>query len=351
MDFGIAIASNLDGWKTVKRAERLGFSHAWFYDSQLLAPDIFVSMALAAANTSKIKLGMGVLVPTNRIAPVTANGLASLNKLAPGRVIFGVGTGFTARNTMGLGPMKLGAFREHLRVTQGLLKGETVTWESEGAPRKIRLLNPDFGLINIDDKIPLHISAFAPKARKLTAEIADGWITFLLAEQRALFEAETIAAACRETGRSPDSLYKTVFTLGCVLGEGEPTDSLRAKAQAGPLATVFLHGLAESSLPFPLPPELAPLAQAYRKQYQTYQPADAKYLHLHRLHLLAVRPDEAKFVTSDLLGMVTFTGTRTQLRERIDRLRDGGYNQLTIQLVPGHEDALEDWARLFELMQ
>src|SRR5258708_37678438 len=128
MEFGIALASNLDAWKTVKRAEELGFSHAWFYDSQLLAPDIFISMALAAEHTSKIKLGTGVIVPTNRIAPVCANALASLNKLAPGRIIFGVGTGFTARNTMGLGPMKLDAMREYLRIVVGMLKGETIEW-------------------------------------------------------------------------------------------------------------------------------------------------------------------------------------------------------------------------------
>ena len=41
-------------------------------------------MALAAHETSSIGLGTGVLIPSNRIAPVTANGLASLNKIAPG---------------------------------------------------------------------------------------------------------------------------------------------------------------------------------------------------------------------------------------------------------------------------
>src|SRR5215475_2156756 len=171
MDFGVAFASNLDAWKTVRRAEELGISHAWFYDTQMLAPDIFATMALAAEHTSRIKLGLGVLVPTNRIAPVTANGLATLNKLAPGRIIFGAGTGFTARNTMGLGPMKLSEFREHLRVVQSLLKGETVEWQCEGATHRIRFLNPELGLINLKDKIPLHISAFAPKARRMTAEI------------------------------------------------------------------------------------------------------------------------------------------------------------------------------------
>src|SRR5580693_3249907 len=209
MEFGIALFSNVDAWKTVKRAEELGFSHAWFYDSQLLAPDIFISMALAAEHSSKIKLASGVVIPTNRIAPVCADAFATLNKLAPGRIIFGVGTGFTGRNTMGMGPMKLSAMREYIRVVYGLLKGETIEWEFEGERKKIRFLNPEFGMINLTDKIPLHISAFAPKARKMTAEIADGWITFLSTMPRALNEADQIALSCRETGRSPESLYRT----------------------------------------------------------------------------------------------------------------------------------------------
>ena len=83
MDFGIAVMPGPDTWKVVKRAEELGFSHAWFYDSQLLCADIFVAMAVAAVNSSRIKLATGVIIPSNRLAPVTANALASLNRLAP----------------------------------------------------------------------------------------------------------------------------------------------------------------------------------------------------------------------------------------------------------------------------
>ena len=348
MDFGIAIASNVDAWKTVRRAEELGISHAWFYDTQMLAPDIFVAMALAAEKTSKIKLGMGVLVPTNRIAPVAANGLATLNKLAPGRIVFGVGTGFTARNTMGLGPMKLSAMREYLRIVNGLLAGETVEWEFEGLRRKIRFLNPEFGMINIKDRIPLHISAFAPKARKLTAEIADGWMTFASEVPRALFEANELAKSCREAGRAPETLYRTVFALGCVLGEGESAGSARAKAQAGPLSVVLLHGQVEQTLGRGLTPDAAPVFQEYRKQYETYQPADARYLQMHKMHLLGVRPEEEKFLTPEFIAATTFTAKADELRERIRVLGNGGYNQFVIQLVPGHESAIEDWARLFD---
>ena len=107
MDYGIALAPAADAWTLVQRAEALGFSHAWFYDTQMLCADVFVAMAAAAVHTSRIRLGTGVLIPSNRIAPVTANALASLNQLAPGRIVFGVGTGFTGRNTMGLGAMKI----------------------------------------------------------------------------------------------------------------------------------------------------------------------------------------------------------------------------------------------------
>jgi 5,10-methylenetetrahydromethanopterin reductase len=347
MEFGIALFSNVDAWKTVKRAEELGFSHAWFYDSQLLGPDVFISMALAAEHTSKIKLATGVLIPSNRIAPVCADAFATLNKLAPGRIIFGVGTGFTGRNTMGMGPMRLSAMREYIRVVYGLLNGETVEWEFEGQRKKIRFLNPEFGMINIIDKIPLHISAFAPKARKMTAEIADGWLTFSASIPRAAREAEELSQACRAAGRDPKSLYKTTFVLGCVLKEGESSASPRARAQAGPMAVVTLHGMIERTIPGVLPPFIDQLAAAYREQYATYQPADAKYLQMHKLHLLGVRPEEEKFLTEDLMRATTFTATEEVLRERLQALKRAGYDHFVVQLVPGYEDAIEDWARLF----
>jgi len=347
MDFGIALAPGVDAWKVVERAERLGFTHAWFYDTQMLCADVFVAMALAAAHSAKIVLGTGVLVPSNRIAPVAANGLASLNRLAPGRIVFGVSTGFTARNTMGLGPMKLAELREYVRVVRALLGGETVEWAFEGARRKIRFLNPEAGLIDIAHPIPLHLSAFAPRARALTAEIADGWMNFVTVLPAALHEVEEMAAACRAAGRAPGSLYKTGFTLGCVLRDGEDAASPRARAQAGPLVPVMFHAFLERTVdPERLGPELGPAVTAFRAQYETYSPPDARYLQLHKGHLMWVRPEEERFVTPELIRMATFTATAPELRDRIRALGAAGYQQLAVQVVPGQEDALEDWAEL-----
>ena len=349
MEYGITLFSQVDSWKFAKRAEELGFSTVWFYDSQLLCAEIFVSMALAAEHTKKIKLATGVLVPTNRLAPVAAAGLASLNKIAPGRIIAGLGTGFTARNTMGLGPMKLSGLREYTQVLQALLRDETVDCTLDGKPRKIRFLNPDLGLINVTDPVPIHFSAFAPKARALAAELGDGWMTFMSQPAQAAGELAQIHESCKAIGRDPKTLYTTTFALGCVLADGESSGGPRAQSQAGPWIPVLFHAFVEESIDEILPAELKTSIAEYRALVETYEPKDAKYLTLHRGHLAFVRPEEQKFVTGERIESFTLTGTEKEIRERVRALEDAGFDQLTVQLAPGHEDAIEDWARVFKL--
>ena len=179
MDFGIALPTAADSWRVTKEAEELGFTHAWFYDTQMLSADCFVAMGAAAVNTRRIRLGTGVLVPSNRIAPVTANALATLNQLAPGRIDFGVGTGFTARRAMGFGAIKVKDMETYIAQVYGLLRRETVDFEMEGQRRKIRFLNPELPLFNTKDPIALHLSAFGPRTRALTAKLKAGWIDFV----------------------------------------------------------------------------------------------------------------------------------------------------------------------------
>jgi 5,10-methylenetetrahydromethanopterin reductase len=349
MDFGIAVTTTTESWRVVKRAEALGFTHAWFYDTQLLNPDVFIGMALAARETRRIRLGTGVLIPSNRLAPVAANALATLNRLAPGRIDFGVGTGFTARRTMGQTAIPLGALERYVGVVQGMLRGDTVECELEGAPHKVRFLNPDTGHVNLDDPIPLHVSAFGPRARALTAKLGAGWLMFAGSTAPALAALSAMQTSWREAGRT-DPLYATLFTLGCVLRRGERTNSKRAVAQAGVLAAVLLHDLVErgqlGEVTGALPPFLAEPLRAYREVYERYTPADARYLTLHRGHLMFLRPEEKPFITRELIEAFTFTAPPDVLRERIAALHDAGYAQLAIQVVEGHEDALDDWAEV-----
>jgi 5,10-methylenetetrahydromethanopterin reductase len=214
MDIGINLATAADSWRVVKRAEELGFAYAWFYDTQMLNADVFVAMAAAAMRTSRIRLGTGVLIPSNRIAPVAANALASLNALAPGRIHCGISTGFTARRAMGLGPIKQADMEEYIRVVQGLLRRETVTWEHEGQTRKIRFLNPELNLINTDDPVPLHISALGPRGRKLVARLGAGWMFTVRDVARSAAALADMQAAWRAAGRPDGGLYSTGIASG-----------------------------------------------------------------------------------------------------------------------------------------
>jgi 5,10-methylenetetrahydromethanopterin reductase len=351
MEFGIALATAADSWKTVRRAEELGFNTAWFYDTQMLSADCFVAMGAAAVKTDRIRLGTGVLIPTNRIAPVTANALASLNALAPGRIDFGVGTGFTGRRAMGLGAMKLADMKDYIRVVYGLLANEIVETRYEGKLKKIQFLNPELGLINTDATMPLHVSAYGPKSRALTASLKAGWLYFAGDVGSGISNLEAMQQAWSDAGNARDELPATVFVLGCVLGDGEPHDSERAMAQAGPRAAVILHRAAdEAMMGLPnssgIPSSAANAIAQYVEIAKQYEPADARYLMNHRGHLMFVKPEEKAYVTAELIRDTSFTATEAGLKQRIGDLRDAGYRQFTVQLTPGSEAAIDDWARI-----
>ena len=349
MEFGIQLATSSHSWKVAKRAEELGFTHAWFYDTQLLNADMFVAMGAAAMQTSRIRLCTGVLIPSNRLAPVTASALASLNALAPGRIHFGIGTGFTARRTMGQRAVSLARMEEHIRVVQGLLRGDTVDWRAEGQVRKIRFLNPELELINLHDPIPVHVSAFGPRGRDLTARLGAHWLTAMRGAQPANAALAEMQKSWRAAGRDPGGLHATAFGGGCVLAEGESADSLRAKAQAGPAAAIVFHNNAEEeelgSIGFPTPPQFKAKFEAYKEIWRGYRPADARYLTNHRGHLMFLRPEEQAIISGDVIRAFTFTGTKAELADGLRAMKAAGYSQFGMHIRTGHEmEMLQDWA-------
>ena len=138
MDFGIICAANVGCRAEVALAEDRGFTHAWLADSQMVWADVFQCMALCANDTKTIKLGTNVTNPSSRIAPVTACNFATLNVLAPGRVIMGIGTGNTSRRTLGMPAAKLAELRTHVEVCRGLWSRETVPYQEGDRRRQIR---------------------------------------------------------------------------------------------------------------------------------------------------------------------------------------------------------------------
>src|SRR5262249_28759203 len=209
------------------------------------------------------------------------------------------------RGRVGLRRVRLEDMKEYIRIVQGLLAGDTLEWTFEGQRRKIRFLNPDIDVFNADDPIPLHLSALGPRGRKLTAELGAGWIYASGHMGAARAAIADMQAAWRAAGADAAAQPATLFTGGAVREDGEAFDSPPVRAQAGPHATIALHNLVEmeqfGDMGRGLPRELAPLLDRYRQIYLEYEPADARYLHNHRGHLMFLRPEEHEVCTADLI--------------------------------------------------
>jgi len=253
---------------------------------------------------------------------------------------------------MGLGAMKLADMEEYIRVVYGLLAGDIVETDIEGKRRKIRFLNPEIGLINTKDPIPLHISAYGPRSQALTARLNAAWKCFIQDVPGGLGVLEGMQKSWAEAGRSAADLYATAWVCGCVLQPGEAADSPRAMAQSGPRAATLLHRAADADQQGwqntmnvahqGIETEVAGYLQLARH----FEPQDARYLFNHRGHFVFVKPEEKKFVTAELIRRTTFTATEQELTQRVEALRSAGWNQIVIPIVPGQETALDDWARV-----
>jgi 5,10-methylenetetrahydromethanopterin reductase len=155
----------------------------------------------------------------------------------------------------------------------------------------------------------------------------------------------------KAAGRNAGDLYATAWACGCVLADGEPADSPRAVAQAGPRAAVLLHRAADLDMEgwqntSPVPPSVKEQVDGYVAMARGFEPQDARYLTNHRGHFVFVKPEEKKFITADLIRRTTFTATEQELKQRVEALRSAGWSQFVIPITPGEERAIEDWARI-----
>jgi alkanesulfonate monooxygenase SsuD/methylene tetrahydromethanopterin reductase-like flavin-dependent oxidoreductase (luciferase family) len=350
MNFGTLIFTKPERAITdVKFAEDHGFSHAWFPDSHMIWGDPFACMALAAVNTKKIKLGTGVVVASSRIAPVTVHSIATINQLAPGRVILGFGTGHTGRRVMGLPPVKQAEFREQVRLIHDLLHDGEGIYNTEGVSRKIRFLHRDRKFIDLDDKIPFYVAANGPKSLALAGEYGDGVLTTGIVDaDRIAAVRKSIDAGAVPIGRSADNLPIVSMTHICVLRPGEKVDSPRVKAMTGPWVMVHFHAIAAG---FAGTRYLSPEGRAVYKAYEEYvanmkTPAAERYLDLHIGHCTYVLPEEQKFVTPETITATTIVGTREEVVERLKALEQAGLSQVFINPpMDGFNDCLEDISR------
>ncbi len=348
MDFGLLIVpSAARAGEEARLAEECGFSHCWVADSELMAADPYVVLAAAALASRRIILGTGVTVAGTRLAPVTACAIASINSLAPGRVVLGIGTGNSARRAMGMPPYRVSELREYVRVVRGLLEGGDLEYREGEARRQIHFFHQQLQLINTRERIPIYIAGNAPKAIELAGEAGDGFITSRTNSVEGWRQTWTRAReAAKRAGRRSQDIYTMLLTTACLLRPGETYDSPRVRAEAGPWATVALHALYEGLQRLEAAPAPIRAVFAAYKEYADRRFANNPryYLELHDGHGLYVQPGEERFVTAELIRHATMTGTPQELLERLRALEAEGVRQ--VAFIPT-ASGVEPFAREF----
>ena len=331
MHFGV-VTAKIDEIGYIAHAENLGFSHCWVTDSQMIRSNCWAVLALAAQATRTMRLGTGVNVPGLRLAPAAANGIATINRLAPGRCFIGLGTGHTAMRMLGQKPMRLGPFREYVRVVQALLRGEEVDYALGGETHPIRFQMREHRFIDVEHPIAVYVAGFGPQAQALAGELADGLVSGL---PRGGSVPEMLANARRGAARAGRALpadFHVAAMVNLALREpGEALDSERIVAECGAGVITGLHYLVARHLETGEdPPAYArPVWKGYM-EWLAETPPEVRHQRLHASHYSFVDPEEARFVTPELIEATCLAGTPEQIVERLRALEAQGLGQIML---------------------
>lgn len=208
--FGVTLLPNgLDEFKSwCKTAEDSGFDTVGIGDSQSLYREVFITAALCAGCTERVKFGPRVINPMTRHPAVAASGAATLAELAPGRALLGIGSGDSSVHNAGVRPARMAEMRDYTVAVHDLL--HTGEAQYQGEPVKLTWGPAD---------VPVYVAASGPKTLELAGEVADGVIiqTGLLPE---IIEDSLacIRRGAERAGRDYDAIDKTWFPWVSVAG-------------------------------------------------------------------------------------------------------------------------------------
>jgi 5,10-methylenetetrahydromethanopterin reductase len=187
----------------VRYAEQRGFAAVWQADSRLVR-ECSVAMAAFAATSDRIKVGSGVVDCWTRNPARLAATFSTLDDLAPGRIILGIGAWWEPLATkVGVRRTRpLLAMREIVTVVRRLLANETVTFEGEFVHLDGVELDYVYQQRRPKD-VPIYIGATGMQMMELAGEIADGVVlNYLVSPSYNDGALDHLACGAAKAGRS-----------------------------------------------------------------------------------------------------------------------------------------------------
>lgn len=314
-------------------AEAAGFESLWFVDSPAVYGDPFVAMATAASVTSRIRLATGVINPVSRSAVLAAASLASVEALAPGRVMAGVGVGFTGVFALGLGratAAELGAYVADLRTL--LEGGETVApW---GAPQRLAGAEQPESL-TLGSGLPVVVAAANRRSLEVGARCADGILLGGVTDERIIGRVRE-EVGTRTPAPLPDGLS---ITPAALLVTGTPPSAETVRRLLGPKclgpAKNFRRWVAEVYGPdSSLAAQTDAVARAYAPAQESVATGGRVHLDRFRHYISALEPWQADLVTDEIVAMTSISGTPDEWVSKLERLAAVGVGRVILSPLP-----------------
>lgn len=299
-----------------RSAEALGYESVWLTETRFTRDAVTTAAAVATA-TERVKIGTAVVNPFTRGAVLMAVTLATLDELAGGRMILGIGPGsphILDKQGFAFG-RPLTRMREHIEVIQHLLTGERVTYE--GSTVTVRDVQLDFAPRR--PRIPIYLGVTGPKALELAGEIADGvmlngWVSTAYT-RRAI---ERVRAGATRAGRDAADVDVSAF-----LAVSLDRDSATALNAVRPLVGTYLANFPNIAQESGLPEETLEAVRA--------------------AHARGGRAAAAEEVADEVVRELACAGTPDECRALLKQRREAGVALPILGLVHGDaETALRE---------
>lgn len=338
MKFGAMVATKIDDWQLLQYAEALGYDSGWVPDTQMLWSDCYATMALAAWHTSRIRLGTGVAVPGTRLAPVTAHSIASINRIAPGRVFLGIGTGHTAMRVMGHDPMPVKEFKAYLETVRALLDGEETDYTHDGKTRAIRFLHRELGFLDLEHRVPIYVAANGPKALEVAGAIGDGRVC-AGAEPLGVIDRnlQRLRQGAEKAGRAlPEDFHTATLTFACLMRPGEKVTDERVAEEVGAQVGATLHFWWEQARWMGHEEFIPDYCRDDWERYKRFidsldMPPEKLHQRVHLGHCTYLPAEERQFITpATVQATGGLVGEPDQIRERIKAMEQAGCREIVL---------------------
>jgi 5,10-methylenetetrahydromethanopterin reductase len=293
-----------EGMAIAQYAETKGFDAVWQAESRLVR-EATVPMAAFAAVTERITVGSGVVDCWTRNPARLAATFSTLDDLAPGRVILGIGAWWDPlAQKVGISRARpLTAMREIVTAVRALLANETVTMQGEF----VHLDGVELDYVYQERRpkdVPIYIGATGMKMLELSGEIADGVVlNYLVSPTYNAQAMEHLAIGAERAGRSLDDIDRPQLVV-CSVHEDRKTalDSARL------MVTQYLGQQPHIMKASGVPQSLLDAVGEVLTWPATHEQVEAA----------------SKLVPDEIVQMITASGTPDEARARVDDyVRDG----------------------------